>query len=124
MVRLKHHSNNYGGRREGSGRKRGGFNRLTKEVIEKALAAPVHPVDFLLSMVANESLSMRERGAAAQSLLPYVATRLSSAEIVVSNEIDGKSDQELRDRLLTVNKQLLELGQHVIDGELSEPGHD
>jgi hypothetical protein len=110
-------ANGWGGRRPGAGRKRGGFSRLTKETIEKALAAPCHPVDFLLQMVADEKLAMKERGAAAQSLLPYVATKLSAAEVTVTSEHEQLSEIQLIERMTTVQAQLRDLGVPIIEGE-------
>jgi hypothetical protein len=117
MPRLPHHSSNYGGARPNSGRPKGSINKLTQDVIQKAMDAPVHPVDLLLRMVADKDLPMKERGNAAQALLPYVATRLTAAEINVTNELADKSPEELASRLLSINGQLQELGINIIDGE-------
>jgi hypothetical protein len=117
MTRISHHSSYWGGKRPGSGRKRGNVNRLTKETLEKASIAECHPVDFLLEMVADKSLTMRERGAAAQSLLPYVATRLSSAEIHINGSLSDEPEEQLVSRLLTAQNQLVEMGYSVLEGE-------
>jgi hypothetical protein len=92
-------SSNLGGARPGAGRKRGGFNRLAKDAIDKANAAPVHPLDFLLLMVADEGLTMKERGAAAQACLPYCQSKLSYSELNVNSVTDGMTNKQIVARL-------------------------
>jgi hypothetical protein len=121
MSRLPHHSKNYGGKREGAGRKHAGFGQLTSETIEKANNADCHPVDFLLEMVADKNLTTRERGAAAQSLLPYVASRLASTEIQINGSLMDESEESLLSRLLSAQNQLVEQGLSVIEGEVVGP---
>jgi len=81
---------------------------LAKDAIAKAEAAKVHPLDFLLAMVADEDLAMTERVKAAQAVLPYVASRITISEINVTHEIDSLSDEEIVQRLESVSQQLLD----------------
>lgn len=104
MVKPK--SKNLGGARPGAGRPRGGFNRLAKDAIDKANAAPVHPLDFLLSMIADEKLTMKERGAAAQACLPYCQSKLSYSELNVNNVTDGMTNKQIVARIAGNMEQL------------------
>ena len=79
--------------------------------------AAVHPVDFLLDMLADTNLTMKERRAAAQSLLPYVATRLATTEVNVSGSLSDESEASLLNRLVSGQGQLVQLGLSVIEAE-------
>lgn len=120
MPREPHHSPNWGGKRPGAGRPRGGFNELTRYALEKAAKATVHPVDFLLNMVGTEKLTMKERGATAQALLPYVASRLSVSEITVTNELENRSEGELVSMLAHAHQELASMGIRVIEHQAEQ----
>jgi hypothetical protein len=118
MARLPHHSSNYGGARAGAGRPAGGFNRLAQVAIEKANAAPVHPMDFLLGIVADKKASLKDRAGAAQAVLPYIQSKLSISELNITNPLDSMSEADLQLRLEAINQQLLEQAPSVIEGQV------
>jgi hypothetical protein len=89
---------------------------MTAKAIEMAEAAQIHPFQFLLSVVADREAPLRDRLNASAAALPYCLSKRAT-EIHVVNDIENKSDQELRDRLATIHCELLELNP-VIEGEL------
>jgi hypothetical protein len=72
---------NRGGKREGSGRKKGARNRRTVEFLKKAAAAGYEdPVEFLLSVVADTEADLDLRLRAAMGAAPYVRAKLAPRE--------------------------------------------
>ena len=72
-----------GGPRKGAGRRKGQVSEPTKrriEVAEKALAEGLNPLDYMLSILRDESQPMKERFAAAKEAAPYVHPRLAAVE--------------------------------------------
>jgi hypothetical protein len=70
-----------GGKREGSGRKRGAPNKRTVELIKKAAALDYEdPVDFLLSVVSDTEAETDLRIKAAGMVAPYVRAKLAPRE--------------------------------------------
>ena len=118
MARQAHHSKNWGGARAGAGGKVGSAHRMTKKAIEMAESAKVHPFQFLLSVVSDESATVKDRLFASSAALPYCLSK-KATELIVHNDMEGKSNQELRDRLETIHVELLELNP-VIEGELAQ----
>jgi hypothetical protein len=93
-MRQAHHSDNWGGRRTGSGRKKGGLNRTTERAIEMAAQARIHPYQFLLNCIDNPELSLKERANCAAAALPYCQSKLSYSEHNVTSRIEGLSTTE------------------------------
>jgi hypothetical protein len=85
---------NWGGARPGAGRPKHGSNRLVEEALEKARTAKVHPLDFLLQIVGDDTASKRDRTQAAVHCLPYCQAKISFAEVQVNNDLDGLTRQE------------------------------
>jgi hypothetical protein len=70
-----------GGKREGSGRKKGGRNKRTVELLKKAAASGYEdPVEFLLAVVAVTELETELRVKAAGMVAPYVRAKLAPRE--------------------------------------------
>jgi hypothetical protein len=67
-----------GGRREGSGRKRGGHNSRTREIALKAESLGISPLALLLQFAADPELPVSLRLAAATSAAPYCHPRFST----------------------------------------------
>jgi hypothetical protein len=65
-----------GGRREGAGRPTGAANRKTRETADKAAAAGLSPMAYLLAVMADETADSHRRDQAAKELLPYMHPRL------------------------------------------------
>ena len=116
MARQAHHSKNWGGVRPNSGSKKTGPNRMTAKAIEMAEKAEIHPFTYLLSVIADKSESTKDRLNAAVAAAPYCLSKRAT-EIHVTNDMESKSDEELRDRLASIHVELLELNP-VIEGEL------
>jgi hypothetical protein len=91
---------------------------MTAKAIAMAEAADIHPFQFLLSVVADREASTKDRLNAAVAAAPYCLSKRAT-EIHVTNDMDNKSDQELRDRLASIHVELLELNP-VIEGELAQ----
>jgi len=70
----------HGGRRDGSGRKRSGTNRLDTKAREQALASGLSPLEFMLAILRNEANSDAVRMEAAKAAAPYVHARLAHIE--------------------------------------------
>lgn len=72
-----------GGKRPGAGRKPGAATKKTREIANKAIEEGLSPLDYLLSLMRDESLPADDRKDAAKAAAPYVHPRL--------NAIDHKS---------------------------------
>jgi hypothetical protein len=75
-----------GGRREGAGRKPGSVAKIDHEARQKAHATGLTPLDYLLSVVRDESEHKRERLDAAKAAAPYCHARLSATELSGPNK--------------------------------------
>src|SRR5215212_8297919 len=70
-----------GGKREGSGRRRGARNKRTVEFLKKAAALDYEdPVEFMLSVVADTKADMELRVRCAMGAAPYVRAKLAPVE--------------------------------------------
>jgi hypothetical protein len=87
-----------GGKREGSGRKPGSVARIDAEARQRALAGGMMPLDYLLSIMRDETEDKRERLDAAKAAAPYCHARLTSTELSGPNggtiEIRDVTDQD------------------------------
>jgi hypothetical protein len=70
----------HGGARKGAGRKPGALTTKTRELAEKAAEGGITPLDYMLSVLRDESLEAAARFEAAKAAAPYVHPRLSSVE--------------------------------------------
>lgn len=73
-----------GGFREGAGRKAGSTNRFSKELLARAESEGDLPVDYLLSVMRDETLETRIRVDAAKAAAPYLHHKLASVAVNVS----------------------------------------
>jgi hypothetical protein len=69
-----------GGKREGAGRKPGTPNKATQEQRDAIEASGLTPLEYMLSVMRNESADESRRLDAAKSAAPYVHPRLSAVE--------------------------------------------
>jgi hypothetical protein len=69
-----------GGKREGAGRKPGVPNTKTKELVEKVEASGLTPLDYMLSILRDETLSREDRFEAAKAAAPFVHAKLAAVE--------------------------------------------
>ena len=80
---------NRGGPRPGAGRKPGAINKATAEARERAEAGGVLPLDFMLSIMRDETAKREERLDMAKAAAPYVHAKLSSVESKVEADINA-----------------------------------
>lgn len=71
----------HGGRRVGAGRKPGSVNKFNRALLEVAEATGALPVNYLLSVMRDESNPTSTRIDAAKSVAPYLHHRLASQSI-------------------------------------------
>lgn len=69
-----------GGKREGAGRKPGVPNKVTAETAEKIKASGLTPLDYMLSILRDESADIKDRMWAAEKAAPFVHAKLASLE--------------------------------------------
>jgi len=69
-----------GGKRDGAGRKAGSLTTRTRELVEKARDAGLTPLDYMLSVMRDESFDMEKRLEAAKAAAPYMHPRLAAIE--------------------------------------------
>ena len=76
-----------GGPRPNSGRPKGAKTKLTEQAILKA-GEGLLPLDYMLSLLRDESLDTAQRFEAAKAAAPYVHARLSQVESTVTHKHD------------------------------------
>lgn len=74
-------SNQRGGKREGAGRKKNAPNKRTAEIQQKVESTGITPLEYMISIMRNETLEQRERLSAAVAAAPYVHAKLTSVEM-------------------------------------------
>lgn len=67
-----------GGRRPGSGRKKGSATQKTRDIANRAAEEGLTPLEYMLSVMRDESLERAERMDAAKSAAPYIHPKLST----------------------------------------------
>lgn len=70
-----------GGARPGAGRKKGTPNKRTAAVTKAVEESGLTPLEYMLSVMRNETNDPRERLSAAEKAAPYVHAKLSSVEL-------------------------------------------
>jgi len=70
----------HGGRRDGSGRKKSGTNRLDTKAREQALASGISPLAYMLSIMHHVDSTPAQKMEAAKAAAPYVHARLAHIE--------------------------------------------
>lgn len=69
-----------GGKRDGAGRKAGSVTTRTREAANRAAEEGLTPLDYMLTMLRDESLEPSARFEAAKAAAPYVHARLAAVE--------------------------------------------
>jgi hypothetical protein len=69
-----------GGKRDGAGRKPGVPNTKTKELVEKVEASGLTPLNYMLAILRDETLSREDRFEAAKAAAPFVHAKLAAVE--------------------------------------------
>ena len=69
-----------GGARAGAGRKLGQASRMNEKAREKAAQGGLMPLDYLLSIMRDKELEIKDRFAAAAAAAPYVHAKLANVQ--------------------------------------------
>ena len=69
-----------GGKRKGAGRPKGSRNKKTEEQTAAILDSGLTPLDYLLSVMRDESVPRDDRVDAAHKAAPYVHAKLASVD--------------------------------------------
>lgn len=85
MTFEKESNNQRGGKRPGSGRKKGEPNKRTAEAVEVAAAKGIMPLEYLLDVMRSSS-DDKMRMSAAIAAAPYVHAKLSNVESTVTHK--------------------------------------
>jgi hypothetical protein len=80
-----------GGARENAGRPAGSVNRRSAEVIAKALAEGITPVEFMLKLMRDDTADPKERAWAAEKSAPYLHPRPAPLERTVEIDLPDTS---------------------------------
>jgi hypothetical protein len=80
-------ANKQGGARPGAGRKPGAINKATAKAREAAEAGGIMPLEFMLSVMRDETAERSERLDMAKAAAPYVHAKLSSIEAKVDADV-------------------------------------
>jgi hypothetical protein len=96
----------HGGSRPGSGRKAGASTKLNQQARKEALGGGISPLDYMLTILRDDTQAPDARMDAAKSAAPYVHARLSSIDqksevthrnVVAMPETSSSTDEWLRD---------------------------
>ncbi len=80
MAEINQAKSTKGGRRAGAGRKKGSCSVKTREIADKAIIEGITPLEYLLSILRDESQPQADRVDAAKSAAPYVHAKLMASE--------------------------------------------
>lgn len=70
-----------GGARQGAGRKPGAVTQKTRKVADELLGEGITPLEFMLSVLRNESKTEAERFEAAKRAAPYCHAKLAAVDM-------------------------------------------
>jgi hypothetical protein len=93
-------TNLHGGKRSGAGRPKGAPNKANAERQAAIVASGLAPLDYLLSVLRDESADPHERMEAAKSAAPYVHPRLASIEHAGKDDGSPIQIKEIKIRLV------------------------
>ena len=94
MIENNQTNSKRGGARKNAGRKPGAATTKTREIANKASEAGITPLEYILSVMRDETTEPRERLSAAVAAAPYMHAKLSSVD--VSGKDGGPIDHSLR----------------------------
>ena len=89
-----------GGKRQGAGRKPGATTTKTREIADKAAAGGITPLEFMLSVLRDESAPTDARFEAAKQAAPYIHPKLSS--------IEAKIDADVRRSVRRIERDIID----------------
>jgi hypothetical protein len=77
----------HGGKRPNAGRPKGAATRITEKAREEAAKGGITPLDFMLSILRDDSNSKEDRFEAAKAAAPYMHAKL--AAVTHANDKDN-----------------------------------
>jgi hypothetical protein len=89
-----------GGVRRNAGRPLGGQNRIDREAREKAKAAGITPLDYMLQILRNEDNPRDVRLDAAKAAAPYLHAKLNSVDMQLTGKNGGAMEMVTRIELV------------------------
>ncbi len=124
MARKPHHSKNWGGARPNSGRPLAARSKLAKQLIERAYQGGLHPFDYILSIVRDETVDQKTRLYAAHAAMPYCGAKLNTVELNVNSDLETLTLAEKLAKVSQLRAGILEqrpdLQLPAIEGEVIE----
>jgi hypothetical protein len=90
LKTIKDNQTGRGGARQGAGRKAGAITKRTREVANKAVETGLTPLEFMLSIMRDESADRNERLDMAKAAAPFIHPKLSSISATVEAEVVQK----------------------------------
>ena len=102
MIENNQTNSKRGGARKNAGRKPGAATTKTREIADKACEAGITPLEYILSVMRDETTEPRERLSAAVAAAPYMHAKLSSVE--VSGKDGGPVENITRIELVPLRK--------------------
>jgi hypothetical protein len=99
----------HGGKREGAGRKPGARNTIARELIERVESSGITPLEYVLSVLRDETADTERRDDMAKAAAPFVHPRLTATKVSGDKDaplfnLAGLSDDELQFLRSTVLK--------------------
>lgn len=104
-----------GGARAGAGRPKGAASVKTREIADRASAAGITPLEFMLGALRDENQPFAVRFDAAKSAAPFVHPKLSSVE--------AKVETEVRRPLRTIRREVIRHPDHTDTGGVPPVTH-
>lgn len=80
MTEINQPKSGRGGARPGAGRKKGSATAKTREIANKAAESGLTPLEYLISVMQDETNERKERVSAAIAAAPYIHPRLAAIE--------------------------------------------
>ncbi len=76
-----------GGKREGAGRKPGALTTRTREIAERTAETGITPLDFLLSIMRDDTQEQAVRIDVAKAAAPYAHPKLAAIDANITGHV-------------------------------------
>jgi len=87
-----------GGKREGSGRKKGSLTKKTQEIVAQAAANGITPLEHMLNVLRDPLAEPTRRDEMAKAAAPYIHSKMPTA-VVLPPPPAGTTEQDDEDIL-------------------------
>lgn len=81
-----------GGARQGAGRPKGSVSKRSVDAVATAMAKGISPVEYMLSIMRDETAERKDRAWAAEKAAPYVHPRPAPLDNTVEIDLPDTSD--------------------------------